>query len=101
MSDKELIEAITGKILVFKNGFKVKFVAFDDADKQWLFFKSVSDSYNLYYFRPMLEHYLLNSLFTVEEAPLVELGACKHTWQKYTGLTDIYNYCTRCDEKEK
>lgn len=26
---------------------------------------------------------------------------CQHQFNEYIGFTDRYNYCTRCDEKEK
>lgn len=28
-----------------------------------------------------------------------DLGKCKHSWKKYVGFTDTYEYCTYCDEK--
>lgn len=24
---------------------------------------------------------------------------CEHIWQKYEGLTEKYEYCTKCDQK--
>lgn len=27
--------------------------------------------------------------------------SCSHSWSVYTGLTDTFNYCTKCDEKRK
>lgn len=26
---------------------------------------------------------------------------CSHTWANYIGLTNTFNYCTKCDEKQK
>lgn len=26
---------------------------------------------------------------------------CQHEWKQYQGLSEVYNYCTKCDEKQK
>jgi len=28
-------------------------------------------------------------------------SGCAHTWKAYIGFNDSYNYCTKCDAKEK
>lgn len=27
-------------------------------------------------------------------------GICTHEWKKYTGLTDVFDYCVKCDVKK-
>lgn len=47
----------------------------------------------------LLETEQLKLFSLVSEEP--EFTGCAHTWKAYVGFNDSYNYCTKCDAKEK
>ena len=34
------------------------------------------------------------------QGPSMQLDTCIHSWKSYTGLTETYAYCTKCDKRD-
>lgn len=48
-----------------------------------------------------LEDFLNMSEDEYNEALGVIKSECRHIWEEYTGFTDKYYFCTKCDKKQK
>lgn len=42
---------------------------------------------------PMIGSFVARSISTSK--------ACTHSWKSYTGFTEVYEYCSKCDEKKR
>lgn len=70
-------------------------------EKHFIPAKTLMDMNRIEFDKFMNEHelsydYYLNG-YTYWKKPIV----CKHEWVEYIGFTDRYNYCTKCDLKDR
>lgn len=56
---------------------------------------------NMLPYVPTIQGFNPPSYWGRAEYPKVYPSACAHTWQHYAGLTEVYDFCTKCDEKKR
>ena len=90
---------LSGQIIEIKNSttYIVKWDHFPDvhdydcaaADEFWEYVGNVSGG--------ILDHYLGVS----SNKNIYDLSGCPHAWKTYSGFTEQYEYCEKCDTKRK
>ncbi len=84
-----------GDVVVHRNdeNFKAIVIGFDPISCMFNFSEKYSYNDSFY---DNEQNWILLEEYNGENT---EKKECRHTWERYTGFTDRYQYCSKCDTK--